>query len=884
MLFGVKLANDMYPPWKDSYINYDHLKNLLKENEISDSNWTEKDESKFVEALDKELEKVYSFQISKYNSLLDKLINLEKQTSTEAKIKTIDPENFQRILEDSLTEAQELDNFSRLNFTGFIKIVKKHDKLHPKYPSVKSLLEVRLKELPFHSEEYSPLLYRISYLYNILRGNFSTISQSLASNSKLSNVASVEQSSNTEYKIYKFWIHKDNLMEVKTRILRHLPVLVYAQTPNENDDLIDKFESDILDTDGGIQSTSTSSPPTSDRKLNHHNNNNSLDPMITTLYFDNEFFELYNNKLLKNSSAPTLRLRWTGKLVDKPDLFMERKMIVDGNYSSTTDKNGITSSVTNRQMANTSDGSFELAHFEELRLKMKQKYLNGFIFDGDKKYEESVLRRMKESGSPDSTIVKTKSDFEIMQKFIMEEQLQPVMRTMYTRTAFQIPGDDRIRITIDSDILYIREDAFDKSRPIRDPTSWHRTDIDADVSNPMRFLRSGEYAKFPYSVMEIKVKEINSEQTSFSQKNSSTIMSMDKLPRKHGQWLSELTNSHLVKEIPKFSTFIQGIATLFGEDDKLDILPFWLPELENDIRRNPKQAYEEEELKLKKQKEIQKRIDGMRRLSKIQKQPPSLNELDIDVANPTNDHAITNNVDSNNATSYEADLEDYESSEEEDNNNNQSGRRTQLKKGVRRKPTKKQTTEAIFLNILAGRESKLTGFDSEEEEIELPAGVRKPTSYIKNAGPVKVEAKVWLANERTFNRWLKVTTLLSVLTFSIYNSVRKAAFPRLANTLAYIYFALTIFCGLWSYKTYIDRLKVIKERSGKHLDAPLGPMIVAIVLAFTLIVNFLVAFREAATRQNKSFTTSGISQSSMEVSDTLKPLQNFIFWLVNADK
>jgi len=857
MLFGVKLVNEMYPPWKDSYINYDHLKDLLKEKEVTNATaadtWSERDESKFVEALDKELENVYSFQIQKFNNLLDKLINLEKQTSSEEKIKSIDPENFQRILEDSLTEAQELDNFSRLNFTGFIKIVKKHDKLHPKYPSVKSLLEVRLKELPFHSEEYSPLLYRISYLYNILRGNFSTVSQSLASTSKLSNVASVEPS-NTEYKIYKFWIHKDNLMEVKTRILRHLPVLVYAQTPTENDDLIDKFESEILDTDGGIQS-SNSSPVTSDRKLGH----NSLDPMITTLYFDNEFFELYNNKLLKSSNAPTLRLRWTGKLVDKPDLFLEKKMVADGNNNNDDD---------------------QPAHFEELRLKMKQKYLNGFVFDGEKKYEESVLRRMKESGSPNSTIVKTQSDFETMQKFIMEEQLQPVMRTMYTRTAFQIPGDDRIRVTIDSDILYIREDSFDKSRPVRDPKSWHRTDIDADVSNPMRFLRSGEYAKFPFSVMEIKIKEINSERNSFAGKS---IMSMEKLPRKHGQWLTELTNSHLVKEIPKFSTFIQGIATLFGEDDKLDILPFWLPELENDIRRNPKQAYEEEELKLKKQKEIQKRLDGMRRLSKIQKQPPSLNEFDSELVQRENNIINPNGTtDTVNPISYEADLEDYESSEDEDEG--QSGRRTQLKKGVRRIPKKNQTTEAIFLNILAGRESKLTGFDSEEEEIILPAGVRKPTSYIKNAGPVKVEAKVWLANERTFNRWLKVTTLLSVLTFSIYNSVRKAAFPKLANTLAYIYFGLTIFCGLWSYKTYMDRLKVIKERSGKHLDAPLGPIIVAVVLAFTLIVNFLVAFRDAATRKNQAFATSTVNGQSEELSKPLQSIQNFIFQLVGAEQ
>lgn len=852
MLFGVKLANEMYPPWRESYMGYDNLKALLKEGTDS---WTDKDESRFVEQLDKELEKVYSFQIHKYNTLLDKLNNLEKQTASEEKIKTLDPESFQRILEDALTEAQELDSFARLNFTGFIKIVKKHDKLHPGYPSVKSLLEVRLKELPFHSEEYSPLLYRISYLYNILRGNFSTVSQSLASTSKLSNVGnSVGNPANEEYRVYKFWIHKDNLMEVKTRILRHLPVLIYASTPSANDDLIDKFESEIIDADGGIQS-SNSSPATSENgnaKLSH----TSLDPVITTLYFDNEFFELYNNKLLKSSEAPTLRLRWTGKLADKPDLFMEKKMIAEGNASEN-----------------------EPAHFEECRIKMKQKYLNGFIFDGDKRFEESVLKRMADAGSPPAAINKTQADFEEVQKFIMEEQVQPVMRTMYTRTAFQIPGDDRIRVTIDSDILYIREDAFDKARPIRDPKSWHRTDIDADVTNPMRFLRSGEYAKFPYSVMEIKIKEVNSENNALATTNT---ISLDKMPRKHGQWLSELTGSHLVKEIPKFSTFIQGIATLFGDEDKLDILPFWLPELENDIRINPKQAYEEEEDKRKKQKEIQKRLDGMRRLSKIQKQPPSLTALDSELAEPVTGSSNAQSGDAlTTPTAYEADLEDHESSEDED-----EGTGPALKKGVRRslkKKNKKQTTEAIFLNILAGRESKLTGFDSEEEEVELPAGVRKPTSYIKNAGPVKVEAKVWLANERTFNRWLKVTTLLSVLTFSIYNSVRKAAFPHLANTIAYIYFALTIFSGLWSYKTYIDRLKVIKERSGKHLDAPLGPMIVATVLAITLIVNFVVAFREAATRQSQTFTTTGMTGGNIgELSDNLQSIQAFVFRIVGA--
>ncbi|CCF57326.1 hypothetical protein KAFR_0C03340 [Kazachstania africana CBS 2517] len=828
MLFGVKLANDIYPPWKDSYISYDGLKKLLKEDNDDTTNqeWTERDESRFVEALDSDLEKVYTFQVDKYNNLMDKLTHLEKETSTEDKVRQLDPDTFQRILEDALSEAKELDNFSRLNYTGFMKIVKKHDKLHSQYPSVKSLLQVRLKELPFHSEEYSPVLYRISFLYTILRCNFSTISKSLASTSRLSNVGSISDSK-TNYKIFKFWIHKDNLMEVKTRILRHLPVLVYASAPTENDDIIDRFENDVVDADGGIPSANSSSK-NSEKDVPY----NSYDPVITTVYFDNEFFELYNNKLLKQHSARTLRLRWTGKLADKPDIFLEKRILSEN------------------------EGGIGY-NFEEVRLKMKQKYINNFIFDGDKKYEELVLNRMRQGGTTDPTLKKVQGDFEVVQQFIMQEQLQPVLRTVYRRTAFQIPGDDRIRIVIDSDILSIREDSFDKTRPIRDPKSWHRRDIDTDVSNPLRFLRSGEYAKFPYSVMEIRIKQTDNIRPNEVERPNSYMNTTfsSNLPGKHGQWITELINSHLVKEVPKFSLYIQGVASLFGEDEKLDILPFWLPDLEKDIRRDPKQAYEEEKKKLKKQKEIEAKIAGMRRLSKIEP-----------VENENEEESETRRPNSSILEVRELDLEER-------------NRSKKAPRGKRKKTSKAQTT---FLNVLSGKAPKLINFDSEDEEIELPAGVKKPTSYLKNAGPIKVEPKVWLANERTFNKWLRVTALLSALTFSIYNSIRHASFPRLATTMAYIYFCLTIFCGLWSYTTYLRRLDLIKARSGTHLDAPLGPILLALVLAATLIINFIIAFKEAAIRQHGGPQLSSITRFQEGVPEKLDAISDFIFKLVGA--
>jgi len=60
--FGSSLESAIYPPWKDSYLNYTELKNLLYEGQ-SGEQWGERLESRFVEKLDSELEKVLIMSI-----------------------------------------------------------------------------------------------------------------------------------------------------------------------------------------------------------------------------------------------------------------------------------------------------------------------------------------------------------------------------------------------------------------------------------------------------------------------------------------------------------------------------------------------------------------------------------------------------------------------------------------------------------------------------------------------------------------------------------------------------------------------------------------------------------------------------------------------------
>jgi hypothetical protein len=72
-----------------------------------------------------------------------------------------------------------------------------------------------------------------------------------------------------------------------------------------------------------------------------------------------------------------------------------------------------------------------------------------------------------------------------------------------------------------------------------------------------------DVSAFPYAVLEVKL-----------QTHVGTTPP---------QWVTDLINSHLVEEVPKFSKFIHGVATLL--ENRVSLLPFWLPQMEKDIRK-----------------------------------------------------------------------------------------------------------------------------------------------------------------------------------------------------------------------------------------------------------------------------------------------------------
>ncbi len=68
------------------------------------------------------------------------------------------------------------------------------------------------------------------------------------------------------------------------------------------------------------------------------------------------------------------------------------------------------------------------------------------------------------------------------------------MRTFYNRTAFQLPGDARVRISLDTELTMVREDNWDGR--VRAKDNWRRTDIGIDW--PFDQVHSDDKELFKY--------------------------------------------------------------------------------------------------------------------------------------------------------------------------------------------------------------------------------------------------------------------------------------------------------------------------------------------------------------------------------------------------
>ncbi|KAL6946894.1 vacuolar transporter chaperone [Hanseniaspora vineae] len=719
--FGELLKRSLIKEYSYYYISYNDLKSELEEGlQKNDGQWSQNLETQFLEALELELDKVYMFSKVKHTEVMRRVKDAAQQVKVAVRsldsntpASELDFDILEQELSDIIADVHDLAKFSRLNYTGFQKILKKHDKVTKNF-ILKPIFQVRLDAKPFFKENYDDLVVKISELYDLVRTRGNPVSGDSAAGGKQQNF--VRQTT-------KYWVHPDNITEVKLIILKHLPVLVF----NTNKE----FEQD--------------------------------DMAITSIYYDNADMDLYYGRLRKDEGAEAHRIRWYGGMTSDT-IFMERK--------------------THRE-----DWTGEQS--VKARFALKERYVNDYL-KGSYTVEQAFAKMRKEGKKSLKEIESLEALATEIQYTNLKKKLRPCMRSFYHRTAYQLPGDARVRCSLDTELTMVREDNFDGYD--RTHGNWRRMDIGVDW--PFKQLPEKDVERFPYAVLEVKL------QTQFGQEPA--------------EWIRDLVRSHLVEPVPKFSKFLHGCATLLP--DKIDSIPYWIPQMGVDIKKDP--------------------IPSSINITRPDRGNDSDDDDDYD---DDDDDDESPRYDAHGATGNLMDLEEegYGSIPVSQDRRasttqviqGQSPNAPYINAKIRHatNPVSRMVYKAYgaFDHYMNGDQiSKVVPGTVYDTQVKAPPG---KTICV----PVRVEPKVYFATERTFLSWISIALILSGV------STTMLTYGTQTTMVASIGFFATALLTIF-YSTYVYCTRVVNIRLKRVVDYEdkLGPRLICLFLTLSILFTY----------------------------------------------
>ncbi|KAI9273789.1 VTC domain-containing protein [Helicostylum pulchrum] len=782
MKYGLELQENIFPPWRLSYVAYDILKQELKTRQL-DHGWTNRDESDFVHLLDNELSKVYDFVNAKLSEIDARILYCERTIHTLQKNPTMNSDANYSIMDEALTDilfdVNDLSKFTRVNFTAIQKLLKKHDRWTGL--DLKQTYVTKLREKPLDKQRFDVAIVYISALHDICRNRGK---QSPGNSSSGGDQNAFERAT------AKYWIHPDNITEVKAIIMLHLPVLIFNKAK--------KFE--------------------------------ASDSAVSSIYFDNPNFDLYTGRLQRDEMAEAIRFRWYGPYNSK-NVFIERKthhaVWLDG--------------------ASVKD-----------RFRINEDQVNSFV--SGQYTAEQIANELRMKGTDENIIKDTHFIGTGVQTSFKEKQLDPVIRVFYNRTAFQLPDNQRVRISLDTDLTFIREDHLD-GVPRRNANNWRRTDVGID--SPFAHLRDNEILRFPYAVLETKL------QTHLGQEPPA--------------WLNSLIEGHLVHEVPRFSKYLHGACFFFK--DRLPLLPWWLSELNVDIRK-PRA----ENIGLTRSRSFKPLIDGRYRRAMIEEKerinkdavinndvppvPPlkkSMQELNRSRSITVDEKTAaawrpTNNTPSS-TRPEEFTLVELNSSTPKipppmaqnsiprdrfpsNSNNKFISNSSDLfhddnKNSPLQPPVTKFYQAGDNINGSTGRLvpsndivfKKQLGAPVDIELDDLEKGKTGGRVRVK----VRVEPKTFFANERTFIAWLQFCALLLTVALNLLNFGNGNS--RLVGC---IFIGLAAAVSIYALYRFEKRAWMINRQDPGRYDDLWGPVVLCVLLVAALIVNLYLNYKDPA--------------------------------------
>ncbi|KAG0333741.1 hypothetical protein BG004_000714 [Podila humilis] len=549
MKFGSQLKANRAPHWKFHFVDYDGLKALLK-NSSHGREFTPQDEAQFEKRLLAELDKVAAFQTLKLGEVQRRIEHCEctiqqHQTPSGESSEKLTLASFvatESEINKITKDLQDLARFQRLNYTAFLKIMKKHDKHTSGFTSLRVNFMHHLQGKPFHKENFTPFVSRLSTLFNIVR----TGAASTAIKAR-----SIESSEEDEYRDHPgqvtnktaFWVHPDNVMDLKMLILKYLPLVVYEPAPGS---------------------------PAAGRSTGPSGFQLACESPVSTIYMDNKDLDLYMAQVEHQNKTETVRLRWYGS--EKKHMWVEhqQKQVASANVTAA------------------SSSSTELSTLIKHRFLIKSKQVPQLL-QGEADLTKTITQFRLVGQKTDSEIQEFEERTRIVQSRIKKRGLNPVVQTFVNRTTFQVPGDARVRITLDVDVAMARERTpgmfpgssssprMSKVSPVSSPTTlrgvspsytalpgnWSPcVNLNAE-SYPFAQVNQEDITRFPYAILQVKT----------------LTEPQEEVP----SWVDHIAQSHLVEMVPNFAKDQHAVASLF--ESRVGLLPFWLSDMERDIRK-----------------------------------------------------------------------------------------------------------------------------------------------------------------------------------------------------------------------------------------------------------------------------------------------------------
>lgn len=108
----------------------------------------------------------------------------------------------------------------------------------------------------------------------------------------------------------------------------------------------------------------------------------------------------------------------------------------------------------------------------------------------------------------------------------------------------------------------------------------------------------------------------------------------------------------------------------------------------------------------------------------------------------------------------------------------------------------------------------------------------------------KVEPKLFLANERTFIKWLHMAVILTSISIGI---LAFSASDSQSHYYAIILLPVALLFVFYAIGTFVWRSRLIRTRSSERWDDPMGPVVLTALLILALTAQFVLKVREVFT-------------------------------------